>query len=792
MIGSATGMRLRGADPRVLTALVVGALIAAYLSSPDGSGQIAFFLAAIGGVLTFTVGPLVLRPSNWQPWRWLMSAGLLFLVGLLLRMEILGLPGLLNSPDLWTLSGYICAVGFMRSLLLRTGPRADPLLWLDTAAVTTGSMLIGWVMSIAPVLNDGDATLWQTVLNTAYPVLDALLVTLSVQLGFRRGMGNPALEAVILGMVGLLIGDLAYTVILALHPGQLNPYANAVYMIAYAAIAFTAAHPSMRELSDVPVVARAKVSRPRLGLVLLGVLAPASIPIMLPTNGLADALGRAVLMMLLGGLVFTRILHTIRALQRAESELHSRATHDGLTGLSNRLGLIEQLTAWLDRHREGPGEEWLSLLIIDCDDFKQVNDSWGNSAGNEVLIACGDRIRATVGPSAWVNRIGGDEFTVVVEGRDEDEVHSLARRLVEQFQHPIAISDDRRTMLTVTIGIARGSSRTLTSGEDLMLDADIAMYSAKDQGGGTFAVYDGSMKERVARRHLLTEELRRALKAGSLSVHYQPIRSGTGYADLIGWEALVRWTHPELGFIPPLDFIPIAEDSGLVVDLGEFVLREAAAQLKRWQDQFDRPDLHVAVNVSSVQLVRVDMVALISDVLRSTGLRPECLWIEITESVEMDRSETALENLVALSRLGVTLCLDDFGTGYSSFSYIKDFTVGVLKVDRSFVKNMVSDQRDLEITKAIVDLSNSLHLHGVVAEGVEDAEQSEVLSRLGCTMVQGYYYGRPAPADEATSAARQLLSVAPAGSRTEPEGPGLRHRLPRQRAGEDRSITLDD
>ncbi len=785
--------RTRGSDPRVVTALVVGVLVVLYLLSPDGSGQIAFFAAATGGVLTFTIGPLILRPKNWLPWRWLMSAGVLFLAGLLLRLEVVDIPGIAGNADIWALSGYACAGGFVRSLLAQTLRGHDRMLWLDTAAVTTGSMLIGWVMSIAPAVSSGEATFWQAVVSTAYPVMDALLVTLSVQLAFRRGVGNPALEAVVVGMTGLLIGDLAYTVILALHPGAVNPYANAVYMVAYAAIGFTAAHPSMRELSDVQVEVQPRVSRPRMALILIGILVPASVPIMLPTRGLVDAVVRALLMMILGSLVFVRILRTIRALQQAEVELHARATHDLLTGLPNRLGLLEHLERQIRRDRSSGGPEWINLLLIDCDDFKQINDSWGNSAGNEVLLACRDRIRETVGPGAAVNRIGGDEFTVIVNTADEPIVNSLAEKLVQAFQQPIVISQDRRTLLTVTVGIARASSATLESAEDLMLDADIAMYSAKEQGGACYAVFDAPMKERVARRRLLTDELRRALKAGTLTVNYQPIRAGEDYSELVGWEALVRWIHPELGTIPPLDFIPIAEDSGLVVDLGEFVLREAADQLRRWQQQFERPDLHMAVNVSSVQLERVDLVALVSDVLESMDLTPGSLWIEITESVQLERSESALANLVGLNRLGVTVCLDDFGTGYSSLSYIKDFTVGVLKIDRTFVKNLVDGQRDRKITKAIVDLSQSLNLQGVVAEGVEDAEQSEALSRLGCTMVQGYFFGRPAPADEATSAAREALLAGVRGSHTPAEHRlGTDHVLPRQRVGEDRSITIEE
>jgi EAL domain-containing protein (putative c-di-GMP-specific phosphodiesterase class I) len=297
----------------------------------------------------------------------------------------------------------------------------------------------------------------------------------------------------------------------------------------------------------------------------------------------------------------------------------------------------------------------------------------------------------------------------------------------------------------------------------LIRDADLALYEAKGAGRATYAVYDASMRERVARRHSLAEALRAALGRGEITVVFQPIRGGARFADLTGWEALARWDHHELAPVSPFEFIPIAEDTGLIVDIGAFVLRAAAIQLAEWQRRFGRRDVHVSVNVSSVQLLRGDVLGLVSQVLAETGLDPASLWLEITESVVLERTEEAIGALNDLADLGVKLCMDDFGTGYSSMSYLKDFTVHILKVDRAFVRNLVDDPRDRELTKAMIDVAAALGLEGVVAEGVETAEQAALLVDLGCSLAQGYLFGRPVLAAQATEEAEPLLAR-PAGA----------------------------
>lgn len=746
---------------RAAFVIVLVALCAVYLAAPNGPGGIAFFGTALGGLISFAVGPLVHRPTNKRPWRWLRLAGALFLVGLLLRLELVGIPGPVGHPDLWTISGYVCTALFLASLLRRTHTGPDRALWLDTAAITTGSALIGWVMSIAPQLNRANQDLGSIVVNTAYPVMDAMLLALTVQLAFRRGSQAPALRAALVGLTAMLVGDLAYTFIWAIHPGMINPYANVPYMVAYACLGLMAMDPSMLELSDVDARHTPLMSRPRLLIIFLAMLTPSSIPMMLSTHGFLDGTVRAVFMSVFASLVFLRLLGTIQAHQRAEAKADYRATHDALTDLPNRIALLEDFDAHLAGLQSHGRPGWVNVFFVNCDHFKQINDSWGYAVGDHVLVQLAERLRSLVRAGDFLTRVGGDEFVLRIDTDEREQVTAVAEQIMALFVEPLTISSERTTLLSPSIGIAQASYLSPMTAEDMIRDADHALYQAKSAGRSTYAIHDSTMHEQILRRHDLAEALRGALGRAEIHVVFQPIRAGAGYAELTGWEALVRWDHPELGAISPVEFIPIAEDTGLIVDLGAFVLHVAAVQLKRWQDRFDRPDLHVSVNVSSVQLLRGDVVDLVSRVLAEVDLTPESLWLEVTESVVLERTEDALGTLNDLAGLGVKLCMDDFGTGYSSLSYLKDFTVHILKVDRSFVRNLVDDPRDRKLTRAIIDVAAALDLDGVVAEGVETEEQASVLFELGCSHVQGYLYGRPAEPAQAEADTAALLGDAP-------------------------------
>ena len=433
----------------------------------------------------------------------------------------------------------------------------------------------------------------------------------------------------------------------------------------------------------------------------------------------------------------------VDAMRRAFGEAVHQATHDALTGLPNRTLVLDRLTHALARSQRKTNA--LAVLFVDLDRFKVVNDSLGHSVGDEVLVQVAQRLQAAVRPGDTVARLAGDEFVVICEDvAEERDVIRVADRVAQAVAAPIPLYG-RDTIITASIGIALASAETRA--EDLLRDADVAMYRAKERGRARLEVFDQAMRTRMLRRLEIEHALRRALQEDAFTLHYQPtvhLESGR----VISVEALLRWEHPEWGLVMPGEFVPLAEETGLIMPMGRWVLEEACRQLAAWRRL--RPecaDLNVSVNLSARQFADPNLADIVSGALSESGLSPSGLWLEITESVLMEEAQTTIETLRALRGLGVHLSIDDFGTGYSSLSYLKRFPVDVLKIDRSFVDGLGTDPEDEAIVTAVVRLAQALDLD-VVAEGVETAEQLAELRRLGCTAVQGFYFGRPKPPGE--------------------------------------------
>jgi diguanylate cyclase (GGDEF)-like protein len=434
----------------------------------------------------------------------------------------------------------------------------------------------------------------------------------------------------------------------------------------------------------------------------------------------------------------------IEAMRRAFGEAVHQATHDALTGLPNRTLVIDRLTHALARHRRRAGG--LAVLFVDLDRFKVVNDSLGHSVGDEVLIKIAERLQTAVRPGDTVSRLAGDEFVVICEDvADEADVVRVAERVAQTVAVPLQLYG-RETVITASIGIAIAGPDI--KAEDLLRDADVAMYRAKEKGRARLELFDQAMRTRMLDRLETEHALRLALDHGSLVLHYQPtVCLTTG--RVLSVEALVRWEHPTRGLVPPSEFVPLAEDTGLIVPLGRWALMAACHQLAGWR--LLHPELEsmqVSVNLSARQFADPHLVEMTAAALEASGLPSDSLWLEITESVLMEEAESTVDTLRALRALGVRISIDDFGTGYSSLSYLKRFPVDVLKIDRSFVDGLGVDPEDEAIVTAVVGLARALNL-GVVAEGVETPQQLDGVRRLGCNAVQGFYLGTPQPADEA-------------------------------------------
>jgi diguanylate cyclase (GGDEF)-like protein/PAS domain S-box-containing protein len=423
-------------------------------------------------------------------------------------------------------------------------------------------------------------------------------------------------------------------------------------------------------------------------------------------------------------------------LERAERH---RATHDALTELPNRELLTDTITTW--GKQAGDAQMDISLVFLDLDRFKAVNDRWGHPVGDELLCAVASRLSGIVRSEDLVCRIGADEFVIALASPDHTKLaESLAIRLLDAFGEPFDLSVGE-IEITPSIGIAESSGPA--DALDLIRDADTAMYKAKGSGRNSYAVFAEAMRDQVRRRADLEQALRGALKQGELSVQYQPIIDlVTG--ELSGFEALMRWNHPELGMVSPLEFIPIAEDTGLIVASGAWLLEEAATQLAQWRTE--RPDgappLHMSVNVSVRQLRNAALVDVVRDVLQRTGLPPDALWLELTESGVFDDLELSLATLHELRGLGVVLCIDDFGTGYSSLTYLRQFPASIVKIDRSFVSGIGVNPNDEAIVRTVIAMAHALGQH-VVAEGIETAEHQAWLRGQGCDLGQGYLYSPP-------------------------------------------------
>lgn len=436
-----------------------------------------------------------------------------------------------------------------------------------------------------------------------------------------------------------------------------------------------------------------------------------------------------------------------------DEEIRHLAYHDGLTGLPNRLSFLEQIDEVLDDARAAQNS--FAVLFIDLDRFKLINDSLGHDAGDELLRVAAKRIRNCIRDHDRVYRIGGDEFTVLLRsvGRPEDVSH-VARRLVNSLSRVINLRN-HDVIVNASIGIALYPDNARES-ERLISDADAAMYQAKQAGGNCYKFYTADMSERALDRLELETALQRALEEDQFRLHYQP-KVDLANNRIVGVEALLRWQHPENGLIPPNSFIPFLESTGLITPVGDWVLRTACRQNRAWQEAGMEP-IVVSVNVSARQFSSRAVVKSVREALRESELDPQYLELELTESLLMQSADSAIEIMMELKAMGVRLSIDDFGSGYSSLSYLSQFPVDTLKIDRSFIHNIDQSEKNTAITTAIASLAHSLNLE-VVAEGVEETTQIDILREQGCEVVQGFLFSKPLEAEDFASklAAERLL-----------------------------------
>lgn len=491
-------------------------------------------------------------------------------------------------------------------------------------------------------------------------------------------------------------------------------------------------------------------------------------PFDLEERSLLRAMGRSIELS-------SEVLRAVRAERQAKEEALLQATHDAMTGLPSRGLVLERLKELIQGSGCEPGGN-ATVLFVDIDRFKQINDAHGHASGDQFLCAVAEGLRDVVQASDLVGRLSGDEFVVVTCTHRPEEAEALAGRIIERVSRPlmlagklvshspsigIAFAEDAASQgpsdLEADLSTAEMEQRGLQldpvgrSAEALIENADMAMYCAKDLGRGRFASYHHGMRLQAQRRAATEMELRRGIRQGELLPYFQPIVR-MPERRIVGFEALARWQHPSLGLLPPSEFIAVAEDTGLIVEIDLLILHAASRVLAEWKHRFPGLSLRLSVNVSGRTFVDPALAAHVSEALEAAGLRAEELYLEITETMLVEDIESTTLVVEQLKELGIQLAIDDFGTGYSSLLYLKRFPVGILKIDRSFIDGLGTDREDEVIVKAVIGVARSLGID-LVAEGVETERQWQMLAELGCVHVQGYALGRPMDA----AAAAQLL-----------------------------------
>jgi diguanylate cyclase len=686
------------------------------------------------------------RPTALRGW-YLLAAGVGFQLAGDLAWDVYDLV-LHRSPspsvaDVFYFAGYPL---LMLACITLSRPRAanarrDAL--LDGAIAAIGAATLAWQFVVMPRIQDPSLTGAQLLVSVAYPVMDLVLIGVVVRMLDLTGLRVRSTVWLLTGFSALLVSDLVFSGLLG-NAAYLNEeWLNAGWLLFYIALAVAALHPTMTGISH----ASAERST-RLGIGGILMLAPALIagPAVMVAGHVAnefdpDLVMAAVVTGILDLLVLGRVGSALVQRARAEDALERSAFSDSMTGLANRALCLDRLGQALTRARRLGGS--VGVLHIDLDRFRVVNEELGHDAGDQVIIAAARRIEGVVRETDTVARLSGDEFVVIAEDADGGPgVEGLAERIHAVLHESVALHD-HEVALRASIGMARsgGGERTAAG---LLGDAAIAMYQAKDRGRNRSEFFDPSMRSNGAPRIDVENGLRLAIEWGEFHHLYQPIVDlATG--RVVELEALIRWHHPRRGILPPSEFIPLAEESDLIVEIGAWGIGEACRQLGRWKAE--RPNiagLRIAVNLSARHFRNTNLAHELTDTLARNGIAPTELCLEVTETTLMRDVEATVAAITALKRLGFEIAIDDFGTGYSSLSYLQRLPVDVLKVDRAFVSGLGEHHRDSAIVAAAVAMAHALDLL-VVAEGVETDEQLAAVRDLGCDLVQGYLFSRPIP-----------------------------------------------
>jgi diguanylate cyclase len=757
-----------GATRWALGAAAVGAtfLLLDALGVLGSYGDLTLVVLGGAGLAAAAVGIWRWRPEPRWPWILQVLALVLFLAGGAARVMLGTLGNLTSSrsllPDALTLPGYlILAIALLGLARARRLPGANELdATLDAIIAATACLTVAWVYLINPALSERHVDLSIRLLLACYPALCVFLVAIGARIAFSAHADRPvALRLLFVTLLATLAGETFYMLEDA-HIANVDPrFLDLPFGLAYVALMTAFLHPSLRLVSRPSSGGDPSPRRGRFVFVAVALSIPALITISRTQRGLGDRVILAVIVLACTATAAWRMFRALRQHARAESRLAHQATHDLLTGLANRTFAHHHLDQLLEHQDSGS----VALVFLDLDRFRLINDSLGHGVGDELLGAVGERLEANSRAGDLVARIGGDEFVVVARGlRAPEHARELAERTRLSLAQRFRVRDIE-IPISASVGVATHQpEEPPTTAEAMLRDADIAMYQAKDAGGDGISVFDAPMRRRVNDRIQLENELRQALDRGELHLVYQPIVQSQDLR-VTSLEALLRWSHPELGEIEPARFIPIAEDTGAIVEIGAWVLDQACADLATLRTQVPyAEDLSVAVNLSVRQLRDNALLDHVARSLLNRGLPASGLRLELTESLVMENLPLISKLLGSLRSFGVRISVDDFGTGYSSLSTLDRLPVDEVKIDKSFIDGIAEHGANTTLVSAIVAIAESLGIT-TVAEGVERSEQAVRLEELGCDQAQGYLFSTPVSFEELPATLARLgLAAAPA------------------------------
>jgi diguanylate cyclase len=595
-----------------------------------------------------------------------------------------------------------------------------------------------WVLvmdSYVPIAGQATA---ERFISLSYPVMDLAVLFVAIRLAVILQRRNHSLMLLIAALFSLVIADVQYGVLNAANGFQTGGVVDAFWLGFYVLFALAALSPSTATEVRSRLSQIERITNLRLALMFLATLTVPFIDLFWGNQ--QDRYVTLTSSGVLFALMLARVMGLVRTVEQGRELLHQEARHDPLTGLANRTQFTEQTTSVLSSAATS-----VAILMIDLDDFKAVNDSMGHEAGDFVLKEVSDRVSKCVRESDVVARLGGDEFAVLITKMiDRQDAANTASRIIRALDEPISILD-RQVRVGASVGVAVQSLEH-SDVQSLLRGADVAMYLAKREGKGRYEFFEQRQHSEIVDRLNLKEDLELAIAGNQFIVHYQPIVD-TDSAIIRSVEALVRWNHPERGMIPPISFIPLAEETGQINHIGKWVLEETCKQVRQWQLTIPHcSELRASVNLSARQLHDPELLHIVTDALRSSGLAPEYLTLEVTESLLVADSNSTL-TLQQLTALKVKIAIDDFGTGYSSLSYLHTFPVDTIKIDQSFVQKLDASATSLALVRTVIDLARAVG-GTTVAEGVENQRQLDILSELNCDLVQGYLFSRPVPAAE--------------------------------------------